>query len=401
MKLYRYFYDIKEPFTKITDINGSCVQEYVEFINNKSLATKSYNEEYIKKRIATEEKMRKQFIAKGGKPETKHPNYMVLENCDYWFYNEKNVFASMAFDLNLFPKEVVSFTYGDSIPTFDNRFFDGKEYRNQIYTVDEIKKLIDKYSLPQLWNPDGKYGPENYIEVQIWSNEFLKDYNIKETKNIFKTANLFFDKIVEGNGAMKSCLENFPMQGSLEKILDINIDYIYRLYDKVKKLYVKDKMHGIEHAFRCAIYMLLIGQMAKVGEQFLEIMIISALAHDIGRKYSRTEEHGLMSAQILPQLFNINNNYMKIAQTAITVHSIENVNVYMNIKPMTKEEKQLILWLKDIDTLDHIRFGVRGYNPSLLSTIEAKKLVKLAAQLNLYMYLYPNDDFKLLKGKKQ
>lgn len=398
MKFYRYFYDTKEPFSKITDIGSSDVQEYLKFINDKSLASRTYNIDYIKKRIAIEEEMRAQFIAKGGKPKLKHPNYMVLENCDYWFYDVKNMFASMVLDSSLFPKDVISFTYGDSIPTFDDAFFDGKEYRKTVYTMDEIKALIDKYSLPQLWNANCKYGPENYIEVQIWSDEVFSNYNIKDTKDIFKTLNLFFDTIIDGNKSIKASLNSFPEQISLEEIKYNNFYYINKLYDKFKNIYIKDKMHGIEHAFRSAVYMLLIGKMAKVDEEFLETMLITAFAHDIGRKYSKTQEHGIIGAQILPEF--IEHADMEIIQTAITSHSIEDWNLYMKINSKGEKENKLILWLKDVDTLDYIRFGAKGYNPNLLRTIEARKLVKFAAQLNFYMYTYPNDDYKLLKNEE-
>ena len=70
-------------------------------------------------------------------------------------------------DLDL---STVSFTYGDSHPTFSNRVNDGKEYRKKLYTYDEILEIIKKYGLPQEWNPDGKYGPERYVEAHVWSD---------------------------------------------------------------------------------------------------------------------------------------------------------------------------------------------------------------------------------------
>ena len=68
----------------------------------------------------------------------------------------------------------ISFTYGDSMPTFSPRVNDGKEYRRQAYTYDEILKVIDKYGLPQDWNNDGANSPERYIEVHVWSDD-IKD----------------------------------------------------------------------------------------------------------------------------------------------------------------------------------------------------------------------------------
>lgn len=56
-------------------------------------------------------------------------------------------------------------------PTFSPRVNDNKEYRKKIYTYEEIIEIIKKYGLPQNWNRDGLYGPERYIEVQVWEDE--------------------------------------------------------------------------------------------------------------------------------------------------------------------------------------------------------------------------------------
>ncbi|WP_174819739.1 hypothetical protein [Pseudobutyrivibrio xylanivorans] len=85
------------------------------------------------------------------------------EDCDYIEIDTTDL------DLN-----TVSFTYGDSHPTFSDKVNDGKEYRKKLYTYDEILKLIDKYGLPQDWNPDGEFGPERYIEVHVWSDRGIK-----------------------------------------------------------------------------------------------------------------------------------------------------------------------------------------------------------------------------------
>ena len=53
---------------------------------------------------------------------------------------------------------------------------DGKEYRKKLYTYEEILKIIDKYGLPQVWNSDGKYGPERYVEAHIWTDDVIKRY---------------------------------------------------------------------------------------------------------------------------------------------------------------------------------------------------------------------------------
>ena len=75
-----------------------------------------------------------------------------------------------------FDLRTVSFTYGDSMPTFSDRVNDGKEYRKKVYMYDEILEIIKKYGMPQEWNDDGKYGPERYIEAHIWSDKVIQKY---------------------------------------------------------------------------------------------------------------------------------------------------------------------------------------------------------------------------------
>ena len=82
----------------------------------------------------------------------------------------------MKIPIEEFDKATLSFTYGDSMPTFSKAVNDGKEYRQKLYTYDEILKIIEKYGLPQDWNDDGKFGPESYVEVHVWSDETVGKY---------------------------------------------------------------------------------------------------------------------------------------------------------------------------------------------------------------------------------
>lgn len=84
---------------------------------------------------------------------------------------KSNVQCAKRFDLR-----TISFTYGDSHPTFSDRINDEKEYRKRLYTYDEILEVIEKYGLPQDWNDDGRYGPERYIEAHIRSDDVIEQY---------------------------------------------------------------------------------------------------------------------------------------------------------------------------------------------------------------------------------
>jgi hypothetical protein len=71
-----------------------------------------------------------------------------------WYIDGRELCIPLA----TFNREIVSFTYGDTFPAL--RFQDGKPYRGQVYTRDEIPDLVRLYGLPQEWNPDGAQGPE-------------------------------------------------------------------------------------------------------------------------------------------------------------------------------------------------------------------------------------------------
>jgi hypothetical protein len=54
------------------------------------------------------------------------------------------------------------------------RCLDGKSYRQQVNTLQELPDLVRLYGLPQEWNIDGKAGPNRYIEAQVWDDAPLK-----------------------------------------------------------------------------------------------------------------------------------------------------------------------------------------------------------------------------------
>ena len=105
---------------------------------------------------------------------------MTIEHSPWlstWFENS----AFIKIPIEEFDIKTLSFTYGDSMPTFSQAIVNKKEYHNQLYTYDEILKIIDKYGLPQNWNDGGKYGYERYIEVHIRNdfpiNKYITDVN--------------------------------------------------------------------------------------------------------------------------------------------------------------------------------------------------------------------------------
>ena len=177
MYLYHFFEKSTGPFRNLSDLS---VEEAWDVVNRVRVERPGSqcaqrHDKYVEYRRNCENILRTEFAKKGGKMDRFVPHYMVVEfspwlstwyeDCDY-----------IKIPIEEFDLSTLSFTYGDSMPTFSPTVQDGKEYRHKLYTYEEILKVIEKYGLPQDWNDDGKYGPERYIEVHIWSDETVKKY---------------------------------------------------------------------------------------------------------------------------------------------------------------------------------------------------------------------------------
>jgi hypothetical protein len=146
-------------------------------LNNLRLQKKGFaskrSDDYLTIRRELEGKARHLFIAKGGRPIRSYPHYMTLGSCS-WLLTWYSAGKEISMPLTEFDPHTISFTYGDLFPTM--RYQDGKPYRGQVYTLEEINQVVSRFGLPQSWNPDGQKGPERYIEVQIWDDGPLMKY---------------------------------------------------------------------------------------------------------------------------------------------------------------------------------------------------------------------------------
>ena len=179
MYLY-HFYDRRTgPFKSLTKISPEEAKEVLKKIKEErpDSMCAARNNEYVEKRRNTEAILKREFAAKGGVIEIESPHYMVVEFSPWlstWYEQSEYIRIPVEeFDL-----KTVSFTYGDSMPTFSDRVNDGKEYRKKVYMYNEIVKLIEKYGLPQEWNDDGRHGPERYIEAHVWSDRTIDRYRL-------------------------------------------------------------------------------------------------------------------------------------------------------------------------------------------------------------------------------
>ena len=179
--LSHYYEAARGPFLNLSDLAPDQAEEILNNIRqNGDVFASKRAADYLDIRRGLEEKVRELFIQKGGKPRRQRPHYMILGSC-IWLKEWYLAGRELRIPLAHFAPEIVSFTYGDTFPAM--RYQDGKPYRGQVYTLAELPELVNLYGLPQVWNNEGKHGPDRYIEAQVWANEPIGFYRDKRIHN--------------------------------------------------------------------------------------------------------------------------------------------------------------------------------------------------------------------------
>jgi hypothetical protein len=174
--LAHYYEAAAGPFVNLSDLPVEEAEMILEGIRREGQIFASRRaQDYLTIRRELEERVRRLFEQKGGRPARQRPHYMVLGACP-WLQDWYVKGCELRIPLAAFDPAIVSFTYGDTFPAM--RYPDGKPYRQQVYTVQELPELVRLYGLPQEWNADGKAGPDRYIEAQVWDDAPLSHFFI-------------------------------------------------------------------------------------------------------------------------------------------------------------------------------------------------------------------------------
>ncbi len=180
MNLYHYFEKEKGPFVNLSELPLDEAQKIQDNLQNedKVFAAKR-NPQYLSRRRYLEQLTRKMFIEKGGLPVRQTPYYMVVEECP-WLNTWYKAADHIRIPIGEFDLKTISFTYGDTFPTFSPKVMDHLEFRKTVYTYDEILKVINKYGLPQNDWKEPIFAQPAYVEVQIWSDWPVEQYRSQE-----------------------------------------------------------------------------------------------------------------------------------------------------------------------------------------------------------------------------
>jgi hypothetical protein len=136
-------------------------------------------------RQRTEARLRRLFMAAGGRPERSSPHYFVLGS-SRWFEGLATNTQQVVLELARMPAAVTSCTYPDSFTAMgfgpDYGLPSGPQpYHDRVFSLADLPALIARYGLPDDV-PDQDYEGyqqrpfEKYVEVQLWSDEPVLEF---------------------------------------------------------------------------------------------------------------------------------------------------------------------------------------------------------------------------------
>lgn len=140
--------------------------------------------QYMHRRRQTEQWVRREFVAKGGRPEAQYPIPMVL-GASKWMVKQSPIpeaHGEIQIPLSVFTEYDVSFTYPDSMISM----WFGREqpaeyylpdYHGKVFTLSEILVIVEAKGLPEDdWDTNLPSDLAPYIEAQVWNHALLLEY---------------------------------------------------------------------------------------------------------------------------------------------------------------------------------------------------------------------------------
>lgn len=396
--LYRYFSLNSEPFGQ-----RRVFENELDFLDTFPEST--YDSGYSRMRARTEDVIREKFLSKGGRPELNHPYYMVVGNCDRWFKGVKGFRASLSIPLENFDPSIISFTYGDSIPVL-NGMVEG-ECSGQVYTLDEIREVINRLGMPQNRNLECENGTECYIEVQVWSEKPLERFmsRFAEHDLIFHVESVV-DATMSANLELRD-IKDVPQWGVADifSLMRAHPDcdvFMNKIGSLNASLYEDNHIHGIIHAFRCTIYCIALCLMRGYSMNKILLAIDAVSNHDVGRTVDAAN-HGRIGADLFRDFHPFyDERSMRVVMAAIHAHQFKEEDVGGILTGYDVGEdmslvREIAELVRDCDALDYVRLGVDGYDPKFVKGRDSKGLVRFAMCLNLMTWRYPRQSLELFR----
>jgi hypothetical protein len=140
---------------------------------------------YMELRRRTEEAMYDLFREVGGAPQRTAPHYFVL-GVSRWYRGLAPGMQAVTVPLSELPSEVTSFTYPDSFTAMGliaeyGLPYEPRPYHLRVFRLEELTHIVGVHGLPRDEEPLEYAGYERaqfekYIEVQVWSDEPVRQF---------------------------------------------------------------------------------------------------------------------------------------------------------------------------------------------------------------------------------
>lgn len=169
------------------------------------------------------------------------------------------------------------------------------------------------------------------------------------------------------------------------------------------------KVHGQRHIKNVLLYSSLIGQTVVQDKHDLELIMLSAKYHDIGRKTDVHEEHAEASAKIAieklkekcsPDDLSIISTIIEFHETSRNIPNVDEIFIEIAKKNGVPNEqiskvRQMAEVLKDADALDRTRFINKArLNPDYLQYGISKQLIRFASSLQETYAIHDLKEFR-------
>lgn len=182
-----YYYMLgTEPFRSLSSLQDEDAIVIMEDLCDDTAFGARFKDpvRYMRNRRQSEQWVREEFVAKGGRPQMAYPIPMVLGTSEWMVRQapDPDAHGELHIPLALFTKYDVSFTYPDSMISF----WFGREkpeeyylpdYHGKVFTLSEILSIVREKGLPEeTWetNLPGHLAP--YIEAQVWNHDLLERF---------------------------------------------------------------------------------------------------------------------------------------------------------------------------------------------------------------------------------
>jgi hypothetical protein len=182
-----YYLPDRRPFLSLSELDESgvaAVNREMAALRAAGRQLRPFGPRYMAWRRLTEARLRDLFVARGGQPRRAAPHYFVLGESP-WFASLATGMRSIRVPLEALPPAVTSATYPDSFtamgygPGFGVPH-EPRPYHGRVFLLDELDDLASTHGRTTLLDDAShdwrQWSVDAYIEVQLWSDDLVRDH---------------------------------------------------------------------------------------------------------------------------------------------------------------------------------------------------------------------------------